>query len=206
MLVDDHRVLAEMLSAAITADGDLEVVGVAATGAEALALARSTTPDVVVLDYDLPDTDGVRTAAALKAAHPDIRVLMLTSYTDAAVLDRALAAGCDGFVTKRHGAADILAALRAVATDQMPISPDMVGAIVRRGKGSYRGLGSDLTERELEVLRLAADGIGNQAIAEQLFLSLNTVRNHMQHVLNKLDAHSKLEAAAIAAKIGLLRR
>lgn len=141
--------------------------------------------------------------AAIRDASPDVRVLMLTSYTDPVVLNEAMEAGCSGFITKRNGASEILAAVLAVASDETPVSPDMVRALV--AKNSV-GLGSDLTAREIEVLRIAAKGLSNKEIAAELYLSVNTVRNHMQHVLNKLGAHSKLEATAIATRIGILRR
>jgi DNA-binding NarL/FixJ family response regulator len=128
---------------------------------------------------------------------------MLTSYTDPIILNEAVDAGCDGYVTKRNGTSEILSAVLAVASDETPVSSDMVRSLVRR---DYAGVGSDLTERELEVLRIAALGHSNKEIAAELYLSVNTVRNHMQHVLNKLGAHSKLEATAIAVRVGILRR
>ena len=134
---------------------------------------------------------------------PQARILILTSYSSPVVLNEVMDAGADGFVTKRNGSAEILAAVHAVATDQTPVSADMMRSVV----GSPAGrLGTDLTERELEILRIASLGRSNKAIAEELHLSVNTVRNHMQHVLTKLGAHSKLEATAIAARIGILRR
>lgn len=203
LIVDDHRMFAELLATALTVDGGVIVVGSVGTTAEALEAARRSRPDVVLLDYDLPDADGVSIVSRLKRAAPSINVLMLTSFTDAVVMNEAMAAGCDGFVTKRNGAADVLAAIHAVVGDQTPVSPDMVKSLVR---GQYDGVGSDLTERELEVLRLAGQGKTNKEIASTVHLSVNTVRNHMQHILTKLGAHSKLEATAIAVQAGILRR
>lgn len=203
LIVDDHRVLAELLAEALSQDDGIEVLGMAGTSAEAITLAADTRPDVVVLDYDLPDAEGVGTIAALTDAVPSARILMLTSYSSPVVLDEVMQAGADGFITKRNGSAEILAAVKAVASDHTPVSADMVKSVV--GAGAWR-VGSDLTARELEVLKIAARGRSNKAIAEELHLSVNTVRNHMQHVLVKLDAHSKLEATAIAARLGILRR
>jgi DNA-binding NarL/FixJ family response regulator len=203
LIVDDHRVLAELLAEALSRDDDIVVLGTVGTSAEAVAAASSTRPDVVVLDYDLPDAEGVGTLTALNEAVPSARILILTSYSSPVVLNEVMDAGADGFVTKRNGSAEILAAVHAVASDQTPVSADMMRSVV----GSTAGrLGTDLTERELEILRIASLGRSNKAIAEELHLSVNTVRNHMQHVLTKLGAHSKLEAAAIAARIGILRR
>jgi len=203
VIVDDHRVLAELLTAALSASDDVDVVESVGTAADAIARVGALQPDVVVLDYDLPDADGVSVVSSIKAECRACRVLMLTSYTDPVVLSEAFDAGCDGFVTKRNGASEILSAVLAVASDQTPVSADMVGSLVRRDDG---GVGSDLTERELDVLRSASLGHSNKEIAAELYLSVNTVRNHMQHVLNKLGAHSKLEATAIAVRAGILRR
>lgn len=203
LIVDDHRVLAELLAEALSKDNDVVVLGTVGTSAEAVAAANSTRPDVVILDYDLPDSNGAETLTALNQAVPTARILILTSYSSPVVLNEVMDAGADGFVTKRNGSAEILAAVHAVAADQTPVSADMLRSVVGSGTGR---LGTDLTERELQILRIASLGRSNKAIAEELHLSVNTVRNHMQHVLTKLGAHSKLEATAIAARIGILRR
>jgi len=203
VIVDDHRVLAELLTAALSTTDEVAVVESVGTAAGAIDRVGAVQPDVVILDYDLPDADGVSVVSAIKSACPRCRVLMLTSYTDPIVLSEAFDAGCDGFVTKRNGASEILSAVLAVASDETPVSPDMVRTLVRR---DVVGVGADLTERELEVLRIASLGHSNKEIADELYLSVNTVRNHMQHVLNKLGAHSKLEATAIAVRAGILRR
>lgn len=205
LIVDDHRVLAELLSASLSASEGVTVVGSVGTAAEGVRSAAALRPDVVLLDYDLPDpgVDGVSVIASMQEASPGTRLLMLTSSTDPVVLREAMDAGCSGFITKRNGVAEILSAVLAVASDETPVSPDMVRALIRRDSFC---LGADLTERETEVLRIASQGHSNKEIAAGLNLSVNTVRNHMQHVLDKLGAHSKLEATAIAARIGLLRR
>ncbi len=202
LIVDDHRVLAELLAEALASAEDIVVIGTVGTSAEAVAAAEAVRPDVVVLDYDLPDVEGTEALVALREAAPSARLLMLTSYSSPVVLNEVMDAGAAGFVTKRNGSAEILAAIRAVASDQTPVSADMLRSVV----GSEGGRGTDLTERELQILRIASAGRSNKAIAEELHLSVNTVRNHMQHVLTKLGAHSKLEATAIAARLGILRR
>lgn len=203
LIVDDHRVLAELLAEALANAEDIVVIGTVGTSAEAVAAAEAVRPDVVILDYDLPDVEGTEALVALRRAAPSARLLMLTSYSSPVVLNEVMDAGAAGFVTKRNGAAEILAAVRAVASDQTPVSADMLRSVVGSGGG---GQGTDLTERELQILRIASEGRSNKAIAEELHLSVNTVRNHMQHVLTKLGAHSKLEATAIAARLGILRR
>jgi DNA-binding NarL/FixJ family response regulator len=203
LVVDDHRVLAELLAEALSQDEEIEVLGTVGTSAAAIALAKSTCPDVVVLDYDLPDAEGVGTLTALNKVVPSARILILTSYSSPVVLNEVMDAGADGFITKRNGSAEILAAVKAVAADHTPVSADMIRSVV--GSGAWK-VGNDLTARELQILKIASLGRSNKAIAEELHLSVNTVRNHMQHVLMKLGAHSKLEATAIAARLGILRR
>lgn len=203
LIVDDHRVLAELLAEALSQDDEIDVVGTVGSSAEAIAVATSTRPDVVILDYDLPDAEGAGTVTALNASAPTARILMLTSYSSQVVLNEVMDAGADGFITKRNGSAEILAAVKAVALDHTPVSADMIKSV--GGFGAWR-LGTDLTTRELQILKIASLGRSNKAIAEELHLSVNTVRNHMQHVLVKLGAHSKLEATAIAARLGILRR
>lgn len=203
LIVDDHRVLAELLAEALAAAEDITVLGTVDNSAAAVAAARAARPDVVILDYDLPDVEGTAGLIAIRQAVPAARILMLTSYSSPVVLNEVMEAGADGFVTKRNGSAEILAAVRAVASDQTPVSADMVRSVFGAGAGAT---GADLTERELQVLRIASEGRSNKAIAEELNLSVNTVRNHMQHVLTKLGAHSKLEATAIGARLGILHR
>lgn len=203
MIVDDHSVLAELLTHALTARDGITVVGTAATATDALRTIATLRPDVVLLDYDLPDADGVSLVQPMLEASPDSRILMLTSYTDRAILIEAIDAGCAGFMTKRSNTDEIAAAVQAVRSDQTPVSPDMVRHLVTK---SQTRVGSDLTDREVEVLRFAAQGLSNKDIATELFLSVNTIRNHMQRVLNKLGAHSKLEATAIAVRLGIVRR
>lgn len=200
LLVDDHQIFGELLGEALTTNG-MDVVGLCGTLAEALDSAAETLPDVVVLDHNLPAGTGAGGVAALKRCAPRARVLMLTAAEQHSVLQEAMDAGCDGFVTKRHSVTAVIAAVEAVLRGETPISPDVAGGLVGRRSPS---VGGDLTRRETEVLQLIGAGLSNQDIAGKLRLSVNTVRNHVQGVLAKLDAHSKLEAVAIAARHGVL--
>jgi len=201
LLVDDHQIFGELLGEALTANG-MDVVGLCGTLAEALDAVAETLPDIVVLDHNLPSGTGAGGVAAVKRRAPRTRVLMLTAAEQRSVLQEAMDAGCDGFVTKRHSVAVVIAAVEAVLRGETPISPDMAGGLVGRRSPS---VGGDLTHREAAVLQLIGAGLSNQDIADELRISVNTVRNHVQRVLTKLDAHSKLEAVAIAARNGLLR-
>lgn len=206
VICDDHTVLADGLATLLNAEPDINVVGVAGSVSELLDLARICPPDVVLLDYDLPDGNGVAATSALKNAHPETKVVMLTSFTKEAVLVAAMEAGCSGYLTKHNAASIIAAGVRSVASGEALISSDMLRRLLPRLSHSSRGVGSDLTPRELEVLELMATGASSRAIADTLFVSTNTLRNHAQSILNKLGAHSRLEAVSTAVREGLIRR
>jgi DNA-binding NarL/FixJ family response regulator len=163
-------------------------------------------PDVVLMDYGLPDGDGVMATAAIKASQPDVKVIMLTSFVDEEVLVAAIEAGCSGYVTKHKGAEELTTAVRLAADGEVVVSPDMLARLLPRLRRNHQGLGWDLTPRERQVLELLAHGDSKETIAARLFLSTNTVRNHIQNILTKLGVHSRLEAVAIAAREGLLHR
>lgn len=206
LICEDHHVVAQGLAMVLGAESDIEVVGVAGSVAEVRQMVVSRRPQVVLMDYGLPDGDGVSATAAIKASQPDVQVIMLTSYVDEDVLVAAIQAGCTGYVTKHKGADELTAAVRLAADGEALVSPDMLARLLPRLRRGNHGLGWDLTPRERQVLDLLATGESKEAIAHRLFLSTNTVRNHIQNILTKLGAHSRLEAVAAAAREGLLHR
>lgn len=206
VICDDHQLVAQGLSLLLQTQPDIEVVGVASTAQEAVELADSRRPQVILMDYALPDGDGVTATARLKARHPEVKVVMLTSYLDEDVLVAAIEAGCSGYVTKAKGADELTAAVRLAAEGEALVSADMLARLLPRLRRHQRGVGNDLTSRERQVLALLADGETKEAIARRLVLSPNTVRNHIQNVLVKLGVHSRLEAVATATREGLLQR
>lgn len=206
VICDDHRLVAESVALLLGAQPDIEVVAVATTVEEVLRLTASEQPHVVLMDYALPDGDGVGATARLKARHPEVQVVLLTSYVDEDVLVAAIEAGCSGYVTKARGGEELTAAVRLAAEGEALVSPDMLARLLPRLRRQPRGLGADLTARERQVLALLADGASKEAIARRLVLSTNTVRNHIQNVLVKLGVHSRLEAVATATREGLLPR
>lgn len=207
LVVDDHRMFAESLVRLFSDEDDLDVVGVAASAREALELTTELQPDVVVLDYKLPDLDGAATVEVLRNASKNTEIVMLTGYADDSALATALQAGCSGFVTKDKAAEELLNTVRAVATGRAAIPTELLKSMVPRIAGARTPLvGADLTAREREVLELLAFGLSTDAICDQLCVSRNTVRNHTQNVIRKLGAHSKLEAVAIATRAGLVSR
>jgi DNA-binding NarL/FixJ family response regulator len=204
LIVDDHRMFAESLARLLADEPDLDVVGLATDAAQAVAQAAALLPQVVLVDYQMPDRDGVSLAADLKRAHPDMMVVMLTGSTDDRVLLAAIEAGCSGFLTKDRAADEVASAVRAAAAGEALISPAMLARLLPKLSRNYRPIGADLTGREREILALLADGWTNPNIAQHFHLSVNTVRNYVQAILTKLGAHSKLEAVATGVKEGII--
>jgi len=202
LIVDDHRMFAELLAEVLGATDDMAVTAITADGHAALAEARAEPPDVVVLDYRLPGDDGVVVAGRLREVVPEAGLVMLTGLGDDAVLRGALVAGCAGFVTKDRALADLVDAVRAVRAGRSAIDP-AANARLATPPDPRHGM-TGVTQRELEVLGLLADGLVTREIAERLFISVNTARNHIQRLIAKLGAHSRLEAVAIARRAGLL--
>jgi len=195
----------ELLAQQLREYGDIEVTGVAHTAAEALSTARDDPPDVAVLDYRLPDGDGATLAAELHLDHPRLRMVMLSGYQDEATLRHAVEAGCCGFISKDSAIDELVTSLRTAHAGNAPISPSLLARLLPslyQDSGHIRG---SLTPRELQVMQLLAEGASNQAIADRLFISLHTVRNHVQRIIAKLGVHSKLEAVAGATRIGFVR-
>lgn len=204
LLVDDHEMFADSVVRLLQEEAGIEVVGSVGTVAGAVELARRTTPDVVVMDHRLPDGDGITASVLVRQHRPATNVLLLTGDTDERLLVRAIEAGCSGFLTKDKAVRELVEAIRVVAGGESWVPPELITRLLPRLNRTYRGLGSDLTTRELEVLRLAAEGKTNAAIAASLHLSVNTVRNHMQNAISKLQAHSKLEAVSVAVREGII--
>jgi DNA-binding NarL/FixJ family response regulator len=205
MVVDDHELFLEALVGLLDQEPDLEVVGTARTIEYALRLAQRHEPDVVLMDHLLPDGEGTDAAARIVAMLPATKVVMVTQFADDNVFMAALDAGCAGYVTKDKSAKELLEAIRAVAEGEAAIPPGMLGRVLSRLRSVRQGPNVDLTPREREILRLMAQGLQTGEIAVRLGLSLSTVRNHIQNVLVKLGAHSKLEAVATAVRSGIVR-
>jgi DNA-binding NarL/FixJ family response regulator len=207
VLVDDHQVFAETLCRALTTEPGLEVVALAATRADAVDAVRRERPDVVVTDHRLgggPGEDGVRVAIDVLDEFPGTAVVMLTASEDDRVLIAAIEAGCTGFVTKTQPLGDVIAAIRSASAGEAVVNPTMLARVLPRLARRREEPVDHLTKRELEVLEIMAGGASNQVIADQLFISRDTVRNHVSSILQKLGAHSKLEAVAHALQRGIV--
>lgn len=204
LLVDDHKMFAESLATVLGSDARIDVLGVASSAEAGQRLALQLRPRVALIDHDLPDRTGVALATDLMAALPDLMTVMLTASTDDRVLLAAIDAGFAGFLTKDRAVAEVVDAVLATARGEALISPAQLEALLPRLSRRERTVGEDLTPRELQLLDHLARGQSNKAIAAELHLSVNTVRNYMQSLLVKLGAHSKLEAVSTAVRAGLI--
>lgn len=204
VIVDDHRMFAESLGRLLAHEDGITVLGTCATGAEAVDLVAGQRPDVALVDYQLPGTDGARLARELKQLVPDVQVVMLTGLGDDRVLLDAIDAGCSGFLTKERAAAEVAGAIRAVSEGEALIPPETLSRLLAQLGHRENGPRDTLTARERELLGCLARGLSNRAVADELFLSVNTVRNYVQSILTKLGAHSKLEAVSAAVRAGII--
>jgi DNA-binding NarL/FixJ family response regulator len=204
LIVDDHVMFAESLARLLRDEDGIDVVGLASTGADALEIAHRLQPDVVLIDYQMPDQDGVALSGEIKDRDPQIMVVMLTGSADDRVLLAAIEAGCSGFLTKDRAAAEVADAVRAAAAGEALITPALLARLLPKLGRQHQSIGAELTARELDVLGCMARGLTNKAVAGELFLSVNTVRNYTQSILTKLGAHSKLEAVSKAVRVGII--
>ncbi len=201
-IVDDHFLFAEALGCVIREDPDYQLVGIAVTGPQAISIAQQEQPDVILLDFHLPGYGADALIPRIRAISPGSRILILTSDTGDTTLAQGIAAGAMGYITKDRALDDVMLALAAIATGESVLTPEQLA----KASGSAEvGPGEALTAREIEILKLVSRGRDTQAIADELVISANTVRTHLQNIFAKLGAHSKLEAVALASGRGILR-
>jgi PAS domain S-box-containing protein len=200
LIVDDHAMISEAFQLLLSNRVGVEVVGSVPTSKGALAAASRLRPDVVLIDFDLPDVDGVATATAIKAAHPEVSLILMIQSQNEEVVSAAIAAGCAGVLHKDRAWVELVAAVRAAYHGETSLSEmDLQGVLPRDG-AQGRDRTADLTAREREVLACISEGLSNRAVGERLHVTTNTVRNHVQRILYKLDVHSKLEAVVVATQ------
>ncbi|HXZ82271.1 MAG TPA: response regulator transcription factor [Acidimicrobiales bacterium] len=203
-IVDDHAMVAEGLGVLLREERDLEIVGIAATVAEAIELVERRRPHVLLLDYRLPDGDGATAATEILRRWPSTKVVMLSAAGGDELLARSIEAGCSGFLPKDRSGHEVVSAVRAAYRGESLIPTAVLSGLLDRLRRAPQGKAGDLTQREFEVLRLLAKGMSTEGISSLLFLSEHTVRNHVRNILAKLGAHSKLEAVAVAARDGII--
>ena len=195
LVVEDHRMFAEAVGAMLAAQDGIEVVGSVATVAAAVEAARRLRPTLVLMDYRLPDGDGSQAARAIRAENPQIRVLLLTASAEEALLRDAVRSGCSGIITKGRSVVELVSALRATAEGATVLSPDALRRVTHAGAED-----ASLSGRQMEILRLTADGLTPEEIAARLGISAVTVRNHLQGCIRKLGVHSKTQAVSAAIR------
>jgi DNA-binding NarL/FixJ family response regulator len=201
VIVDDHAMVAESLKRLLESEHDMKVVALAVNVAGAIEAARMCHPDVMVMDYGLPDGNGVSATTLIRDEWPGMKVLLLTGASSADVVAAALDAGCVGYVEKTNAGASLTSAVRAVHAGEAVVPQARLGRLLGRADA---GRVEILTKREREILTCVEGGASNKAIAAELTVSLNTVRTHVQSILKKLGAHSKLEAVSVAREQGVL--
>jgi two-component system response regulator DevR len=206
MIVDDHEVVRLGMRAAFELEPDITVVGEASDGAEALAKAPVLDPSVILMDVRMERMSGIEACREIKSCYPDIRILMITSYTDEEAVFDAIMADADGYLLKNVSRAELLKTLRLVAAGQPTLDAATSQKVTARMNSIASSPGGDLTEREREVLALVARGYTNKQIAEALYVSEKTARNHVSHILEKLGLARRSEAAAFAVEHKIVPR
>jgi two-component system response regulator DevR len=197
MIVDDHEVVRLGMRAAFEAEPDLAVVGEASNGAEALAKMAVLDPQLILMDVRMEKMNGIEACREIKSRYPDVYILMLTSYTDDDAVISSILAGASGYLLKHLSRAELLRSIRLVASGQTLIDANVTKQAMER---LTQMPGSELTEREREVLTLIARGYTNKQIADTLYVSEKTARNHVSHILEKLGLSRRSEAAAFAVE------
>jgi len=196
MLVDDHAVVRSGLGAFLSVNPDLELVGEAENGEQAVVRANLLKPDVILMDLMMPVMDGVAATQAIKKQNPQIQIVALTSFQEDELVQNALKAGAVGYLMKNVTARELAAAIKAAKEGKMTLSPEAAAALVRANQQAEET--ESLTDREIEVLKLMVDGLNNAEIAERLVISLSTVKYHISNILMKLGVDNRVSAVSLA--------
>lgn len=209
LIVDDHVIVRDGVRMILEAQPDIEVVGEASDGREALEKARQLSPSVVLMDIAMPGMNGLEATAAIRQELPDVQVLVLTMHEDYEYFFEVLRAGASGYVLKGASSNDLVSAIRAVHQGGVYLHPavakNLVSDYVKRMEpGEDRARYDGLSDRERQVLKLVAEGKTSQQIAEELFLSVNTVQTHRSHIMEKLGLHNRTDLIRYALRKGLV--
>lgn len=202
LIADDHSVVRQGLKMFLALDPELEVIGEAENGAEAVRLAGELQPDVVLMDLLMPVMDGITAIENIRATLPDIEVLAVTSVLEDTAVIRAIRAGAIGYMLKDTQADELCRAIKAAAAGQVQLSPEAASRLLREVRAPESP--EALTDRETDVLRLLARGLANKEIAQHLSIGEKTVKTHVSHILAKLGVASRTQAALYAARVGLV--
>jgi DNA-binding NarL/FixJ family response regulator len=207
IICDDQAIVREGLEMLLKLEPDIEVVGIAGDGAAAIEMVAQKKPDMVLMDLKMPIMNGVEATRQIRTKYPEIKVLVLTTYDDDEWVFDAIRAGASGYLLKDTPRDEFLKAIRGTVTGKTYVDPSVAGKVLRQASGHQTQpatlITSQLTEREIEVLRLIAKGLNNKDISDRLFLSEGTVRNHVSAILAKLGVSDRTQAAVIAIQHGL---
>lgn len=199
MLVDDHDMVRRGLAAFLNVKADLELVGEARDGLEALSMIEDCQPDVILMDLVMPKMDGATATRKILQKHPNIQIIALTSFQEQELIRDALQAGAIGYLLKNVSVDDLAGAIRAAYAGQSTLAPEAVQALLQSGLSSGQTrIDYGLTPREMEVLELVVAGLNNREIAEELFVSRATAKAHVSHILDKMDVSNRAEAITLA--------
>ncbi len=204
MIVDDQAVVRSGLSAFLTAFDDLSLIAEARSGEEAVRLCDEKRPDVIIMDLMMPEMDGVEATHLIRARHPEAQVIVLTSFPEEGLVQKAMQAGAISYLLKNAAAEDLVAAVRAAHSGKPTLAPEAAQALIR-AVSLPKPVGHDLTARELEVLELVAHGLSNLEIADRLVVSRSTVKFHVSSILAKLSVATRTEAVSVALQHNLVQ-
>jgi DNA-binding NarL/FixJ family response regulator len=207
IICDDQAIVRDGLEMMLKLEPDFKVVGVAEDGAAAVEMAAKEKPDLVLMDLKMPIMNGVEATRQIRTRYPDIKVLVLTTYDDDEWVFDAIQAGASGYLLKDTPRDEVIKAIRGTVTGKTYVDPSVAGKVLRQASSHQTQpaslITSQLTEREIEVLRLIAKGLNNKDISDRLFLSEGTIRNHVSAILAKLGVSDRTQAAVIAIQHGL---
>src|SRR3954467_6657854 len=207
VIVDDHAVVRQGLKAFLATESDIEVLGEASNGREAVEVVERTKPDLVLMDLVMPEMDGIAATASIKQSQPEIEVLVMTSFIEDEKVFGAMRAGATGYVLKDADPEEVVKAIRSAAAGESPLAPRVVRRLMKEftpAKPKPESQAEQLSEREIEVLRLVAKGHSNQQIAEALIISPKTAKTHVSNILSKLGLASRTQAAVYALRENLV--
>lgn len=205
MVVDDHEMVRKGLISYLLTEPDIELVGEASSGREAIRLAREKRPDVILMDLIMEDGNGIEATKEILSFYPECKIIIITSFYDDEQVFPAIEAGALSYLLKTARADEVISAIRKAIKGETVIEPKVANKMLNRLRPKERMPHDDLTEREMEVLMLIAEGMTNQEISEELFIGIKTVKTHVSNILNKLNVQDRTQAAIYANRHGLVR-